>query len=681
MSKNLCPLAVALAALAAPAFAQTGTQVVPPAPSVVYNGFSRGFSFTANNDFFIQDTELDATAFQPGDTGGVRVSVNGTEIFYSAGNAPGVTGNALMTPTAPVQVFTGDLVEVIGNWSPATTGNFSAHNSYGSGGGTYATPIEGVSTTLFRAGVQWDIGDPAYNVAATFNNVTGSIGRVFIYTTPPSGLFASFDADPDTGSSPLVVTFTDTSFTSDPGGILSYAWDFDGDGVTDSTSNPAQFTYGVCGSYDVTLTVTDSIHAPSTKTVVGAVQVDNVVADFSVAELAPGAGLWQFTDLSSPTPVSWAWDFDGDGTVDDTNQSPVYFDPSLSPILDLPNCTLTVTGQGGCFTDTLVRAVQATGYGVANGPLGGGNGTSGSAGSGTYWDMQITPAEGVNITGMQTGVYGFAGTADVEIYITPGTHVGKEGVAAEWMLAGSGPVTFTGTGTVGAPEFQSVTLNQSFYLPAGDYGVHVFSTDQAGGAMQVSYTNGPGNAPYGNSDIVIHPTGVGCSVGGTNGVLGPCSFSPRLWNGRLTYETCSFSGNAAAGVFSTGCANSAGVVPSLSVTATPQLGSALGLDLDAGSAAPGLAVVVVGLSRDLFNGLPLPLDLAILGAPGCNLATSVDLTTPLFTAPGSNPYSLGIPNNPSLICAPIYQQAAIQDAAANAFGFVLSNATAAVIGN
>ena len=91
------------------------------------------------------------------------------------------------------------MVEVVGNWSPAVTGNFSAHNSYGGGGGTYSTPIEGAATTLFRAGVQWDIGDPGYATANSFNGLNGSIGRVFLYTTPPTGLYASFDATPSGG--------------------------------------------------------------------------------------------------------------------------------------------------------------------------------------------------------------------------------------------------------------------------------------------------------------------------------------------------------------------------------------------------------------------------------------------------------------------------------------------------
>ncbi|MEC8651424.1 MAG: PKD domain-containing protein [Planctomycetota bacterium] len=682
MSKNTYLSAVALAALAAPAFAQSGTPVLPPAATVVYNGFSRGFSFTAQNDFFIQDTELDATAFQAGDTGGVRVAVNGVEVFYSVGNAAGANGNCLMTPSnGPIQVFTGDLVEVVGNWSPATTGQFSAHNSYGAGGGTYATPVEGVSTTMFRAGVQWDIGDPGYATAATFNGAAGSIGRVTIYTTPPSGLFASFTATPNAGASPLIVTFTDTSFTSDPGGILSQDWDFDGDGVTDATGPTATWAYGACGSYDVTLTVSDATNGTNTNTVVGAVAVDDVVADFGTpTEVAPGSGVWQFTDTSTPTPTAWAWDFDGDGNVDDTTQNPVYVQTVPAPILDLPNCTLTVTGAGGCFTDTLVRGVSATGFGVASGPTTGGNGTASANGVGTYWDMQVGPAEGVNITGVQVGVYGFAGTADVEIYITPGSHVGKEGIPAEWTLAGGGPATFNGTGTVGAPELASVSLGQSFFLPAGDYGVAVFQADQAGAAMQVSYTNGPGASPYGNADIVIHPNGVGCSV--TTGTLGPCAFQPRLWNGRLAYETCATAGMAAAGPFASGCVNSAGSVPSLSVTSLPQLGGSLDLELDAQLPAPSIALMIIGVSKDTFNGLPLPLDLAILGAPGCNLATSTEVTSTLTTLPGTPaPFSVSVPNNSALTCFQFYQQAAVLDGAANAFGFVLSNATAASAGN
>ncbi|MFN3240013.1 MAG: PKD domain-containing protein [Planctomycetota bacterium] len=654
--------------------AQVGNQVAIPAHNNVYNGFSRGYSFVANNDFFIQDFELPLDAQQAGDIAGVVVRINGVQVFYATGGT-----NAIMTPPAPISVMTGDIVDVVGNWSPVATTNFTAHNSYSPTGAPFATTIEGVATNLDRTGVQYDINDPAYTTAAYLAPTTGQIGRVWTYTTPPAGIFASFSAAPASGASPLTVAFTDTTFTDDPGGVISWDWDLDGDGLTDSTAQNPTFTYASCGSYDVTLTATDVINGSSTTTVVGAVTVDEVVADFSVAELVPGSGLWQFTDLSSPTPTAWDWDFDGDGTVDDTNQNPVYFDPSMSPILSLPNCTLTVQGAGGCFSDTLVRAVNATGYGVANGPMAGGNGTLATPAVGTYFDISVGVAEGISITGMETGVYGYAGTADVRVYITPGTHVGNEGNAAAWTLAGEGVVTFTGTGAVATPEFASVALNNPFYLPAGDYGVACYHIDQAGGSVQVSYTNGPANSPYGNADLTIHPAGVGCS---STSELGPCAFSPRLWNGRFLYETCSVSSNAAGGTYAIGCANSAGVVPSLAMASLPQLGGNYEVDLDAGLGVAAASIIVLGESKDLFNALPLPFDLGVIGAPGCNLAVSADATSLLIANAGpGNLYSLPIPNDPLLICAKFYAQAAVLDIPANTLGFVLSNAQAAVIGN
>lgn len=93
-----------------------------------------------------------------------------------------------------------------------------------------------------------------------------------------NGLFASFNATPNSGTSPVTATFTDTSYTDDPLGVLSWAWDFDNGGIIDWTN--------------------------STVTVVGAVNVDQVEASFTVGLLAPG--VWQFTNTSTPTPISWA---------------------------------------------------------------------------------------------------------------------------------------------------------------------------------------------------------------------------------------------------------------------------------------------------------------------------------------------------------------------------------------
>lgn len=163
-------------------------QINLPAHNNVYNGFSRGFQFVAQSSFNITQLELPTDAFQAGDTGSYLLYINGAVAFYQTGVAPG--GNGAATVAANVLVTQGDDVSVIGNWSPAVPGNFTAHNSYATGGGTYTTQIEGQTTTLNRVGWQWDIGDPNYTTGAYLAPTSGSMGRILVYTAPAAG-FAS----------------------------------------------------------------------------------------------------------------------------------------------------------------------------------------------------------------------------------------------------------------------------------------------------------------------------------------------------------------------------------------------------------------------------------------------------------------------------------------------------------
>ncbi|MFL6124918.1 ThuA domain-containing protein [Actinophytocola sp.] len=67
----------------------------------------------------------------------------------------------------------------------------------------------------------------------------------------------SVTADRTSGPAPLTVTFTPRAADED-GGDLSYAWDFDGDGTTDSTEEgPVSHTYAEPGQYSAKLSVTD----------------------------------------------------------------------------------------------------------------------------------------------------------------------------------------------------------------------------------------------------------------------------------------------------------------------------------------------------------------------------------------------------------------------------------------
>jgi PKD repeat protein len=93
---------------------------------------------------------------------------------------------------------------------------------------------------------------------------------VFVYDvvapapTPPT---ASFNASPTSGEAPLTVTFTNTS-TGDP--TPTYSWTF-GDGATSTETSPTH-TYTSPGTYDVTLTATNSA-TPGTDSVTHQVTV------------------------------------------------------------------------------------------------------------------------------------------------------------------------------------------------------------------------------------------------------------------------------------------------------------------------------------------------------------------------------------------------------------------------
>ncbi len=66
---------------------------------------------------------------------------------------------------------------------------------------------------------------------------------------------AAFSAEPLTGLAPLQVQFTSQAYTTDGSSIISWSWDFNNDGVEDSSLEHPLHTYTVPGSYSVRLTV------------------------------------------------------------------------------------------------------------------------------------------------------------------------------------------------------------------------------------------------------------------------------------------------------------------------------------------------------------------------------------------------------------------------------------------
>ncbi len=119
---------------------------------------------------------------------------------------------------------------------------------------------------------------------------------------------------------PLAVQFTDFSRNA-----VLWSWDFDNNGIPDSTNQNPVHTYTALGTYIVNLTVSNGKEI-SSKTLEIDLQEAKVppVADFSTNVTGGHVSLpVKFTDLSK-NATAVIWDFDSDGIPDSTERTPVY---------------------------------------------------------------------------------------------------------------------------------------------------------------------------------------------------------------------------------------------------------------------------------------------------------------------------------------------------------------------
>ncbi|QSZ65999.1 DUF3344 domain-containing protein [Methanofollis aquaemaris] len=173
------------------------------------------------------------------------------------------------------------------------------------------------------------IGDTPYSIAGVGSDTAPLMEPFATYFGggSPGGdaPVADFTANVTTGDAPLTVQFTDLS-TNAP---TAWSWDF-GDNET-STDQNATHTYTAAGTYTVTLTAMNAAGSDDeTKTdyitvTGGSSGGDAPVANFTANMTAGDAPLTvQFTDTSTNTPTSWAWDFENDGTVDSTDRNAIH---------------------------------------------------------------------------------------------------------------------------------------------------------------------------------------------------------------------------------------------------------------------------------------------------------------------------------------------------------------------
>jgi len=202
----------------------------------------------------------------------------------------------------------------------------------------------------------WSLGDGAtdttQNVSHIYTNnvpnyivthsVTDTLG---CSSTVSTSIFANF-VSPLLVSESEVCGYDTVHFTTSLQNYASYFWDF-GDGTNSSANNPSHL-YSYEGTFNASVTVTDSSGCSQTFTVTPPISVNLPTADFTVNGTRHGCGRSRvdFINLSTNAD-SYFWDF-GDGSTS-TNQAPSHIYNTAGSY----TVALTVY-RGNCITN-LVR--------------------------------------------------------------------------------------------------------------------------------------------------------------------------------------------------------------------------------------------------------------------------------------------------------------------------------------
>ncbi len=170
-------------------------------------------------------------------------------------------------------------------------------------------------------------------------------------TSAPTAPSAMIVASPTTGTAPLGVTFTVSSSST----LTSHSWDFQGDGIIDSSDGAPTFSYVESGAYTVTLSATtennETINASTTITVKkSAPALTLSLTAKPLAGVAPLAVQFLAVAANGKEPVTYAWDYTADGTVDSTQQNPATTFDNHGEY----NVTLTVTDAAGATAQKVV---------------------------------------------------------------------------------------------------------------------------------------------------------------------------------------------------------------------------------------------------------------------------------------------------------------------------------------
>ena len=576
--------------------------------------------------------------------GSNRTNVRSTPVSVSpgSGNGTGIPGQWYVNVPFDAPFF----------YNP-TAGDFLMDLKTGSwsGGSSFSSDLDFNATTVTGSRV---LATSASGFAS--GTLANGYAPVVEFTyAPVTTLTASFTATPLRGASPIAVQFNDRSVTNAPGGVLSWAWDFDGDAVIDSILQNPTHTFG-CGVHSVSLTVTDASNPAATLTRTGLIVTDQVTPGFTALTISPGTV--SFTDTTTPAATAWAWDFNGDSVVDSTVQNPIHTFTSTAPVQTVTLTTSRLCGPSATVTKQAFTTMSLTIPGSATA------GSLGTApfGAGYWFNMTVTEPSGITLHGMSLSGGGNT-TGTGSLYVSNLGWSGRTASSAGWQLNQIGTAVRPASG-----PFWFVTFTEPKHYGPGTYGFYMHLL----GALPVSATI---VASYGNADITVNPGAV--QVGATPFAGG--ALSTRMHTGEFLYTKSSFDGRANSGWTGSGCVGTLGQSAAIP-TSQPVVGGTFSIDFT--NVPSNVVLIAWGLSRSNAGGAPLPLDLTALGYTNCSLRVSTDIAILVaFSATNTVTWSTGIPNDPFLIGVPFYNQALVLDPALNVGGASLSDATSAVLGN
>ncbi|MGK0156206.1 MAG: PKD repeat protein [Neolewinella sp.] len=357
-------------------------------------------------------------------------------------------------------------------------------------------------------------------------------------------------------------------------------------------------------------------------------------ASFTSTEIAPT--VVQFTDTSTGgTPVTWSWDFNTDGVIDDTAQNPVFVYPGTG----VYTCTLSVD-----FGTSINTVVQSIFIGLIPVPDFGSTFSSGGLTRGLWFQAPTR----FSIIAAQVPDESGHGLQNVAIYRLAAA-------PPLYSASATGGLEFFSTGTASGVDIPcAVSFDTNEFIG-------VLGACGDGSTMRSSYANVTGGQP---ATVLGQPTTITRFLTQTNIVAtgGTGAYSTEVGGalGRVLLTVSPCVGLA----YGNGSPSSVAAAPILRTTDLPFVGQTAKLTIE-NFDSNVLGILAVGIGR---VNVTTPLGDMLIN----NIAGSVAINGGALMQPGAYDFSFAIPNDPALQgFGPVNWQAACYVSGTNEFA--LSN--------